>query len=63
MSGHGGKRKGAGRKPPPPGFGRKVFSVKLAAWIIEEVGALPESRTEATEKALIEAYNLRSIDK
>ena len=58
----GGKRPGAGRPKDstmPKGLKRKVFNVRLPAWICKCLTDHPESSGRLIERALIMTYNLK----
>lgn len=60
---HGGKRKGAGRKPLPDFLVKNQCPIRLAQWLIDEIDSMPGSRAETIEKALIKAYKLKEPKK
>ena len=59
-SSHGGKRKGAGRPPSPPGTVRVMVSYRLPEYIVDWLKAHPESSTALVEEALIEKHRIKA---
>jgi len=58
----GGKRPGAGRPKGwklPANLKRKVFNVRLPAWLCKWMTEHPESSGRLIERALIMTYNLK----
>ena len=55
---HGGNRKGAGRKPSPPGTVRVMVAYRLPEYIVDWLKAHQESSTALVEEALIEKHKI-----
>ena len=55
---NGGKREGAGRKPPAPGFARWAVPLRLPEWLAVWLGQQGEKRAQVIEAALIKAHRL-----
>ena len=56
----GGKRDGAGRKAAAAALQRAPITIRLPAWLIEEIDGMELGRREVIEAALIKAYKLKS---
>jgi hypothetical protein len=58
-SAHGGKRKGAGRKPVHPQLVKVPIGIKLPQWLADWSVKQEKSRAQLIEEALIEKHGLK----
>lgn len=54
----GGKREGAGRKSPAPGFARRAVPLRLPEWLVAWLDQQSEKRAQVIEAALVKAHRL-----